>query len=128
MRSKAWLATRVSLRLAQRSRRLCSTRAAALVLLAHAEATKITYFSMNPKFRYPHGTLTKRHRQHGICSPYDMEQASTRNELVQPHAWLAGVMSASPEQVDACELAVRRDMRAASRSFDKALRAYKHLG
>ncbi len=47
MRSKAWLAARVSLRLArlphtassaQRSRRL--TRAAAPVLLAHAEVTK----------------------------------------------------------------------------------------
>ena len=49
MRSKAWLATRVSLRLArlprtassaQRSRRLRSTRAAAPVLHAHAEVTK----------------------------------------------------------------------------------------
>ena len=36
MRSKAWLAARVSLRLA----RLRSTRAAAPVLLAHAEVTK----------------------------------------------------------------------------------------
>jgi hypothetical protein len=35
---------------AQRSRRLCSTRAAALVLLAHAEVTKNTiFFSMGPK-------------------------------------------------------------------------------
>ena len=49
MRSKAWLATRVSLRLArlprtassaQRSRRLRSTRAAAPVLLAHANVTE----------------------------------------------------------------------------------------
>jgi hypothetical protein len=48
-RSKAWLAVRMSLRLAslphttssaQRSRRLRSTRAAAPVLLAHAEVTK----------------------------------------------------------------------------------------
>ncbi len=62
---------------------------------------------MGPKLRYPHGTLTKRHRQYGIYSPYDMEQARTQNELVQPHAWLAGVMSTSPEQVDACELATR---------------------
>ena len=47
------LATRVSLRLArlprtassaQRSRRLCSTRAAALVLVAHTEVTKTKYF------------------------------------------------------------------------------------
>ena len=49
MRSKAWLAARVSLRLArlprtassaQRSRRLRSTHAAAPVLLAHADVTK----------------------------------------------------------------------------------------
>jgi hypothetical protein len=62
MRSKAWLAARVSLRLArlprtassaQRSRRLRSTRAAAPVLLAHAEVTKIIIFSMSPKLRYP---------------------------------------------------------------------------
>ena len=45
MRSKAWLAARVSLRLAgtassaQRSRSLRSTRAAAPGLLAHAEVT-----------------------------------------------------------------------------------------
>ncbi len=63
MHSKAWLAARVSLRLArpprtassaQRSHRLCSTRAAAPVLLAHAEVTKnIIRFSMGPKLRYP---------------------------------------------------------------------------
>ena len=62
MRSKAWLAARVSLRLArlprtassaQCSRRLRSTRAAAPVLLAHAVVTKnIIFFSMGPKFRY----------------------------------------------------------------------------
>ena len=62
MRSKAWLAARVSLRLArllhttrsaQRSRRLRSTRAAAPVLLAHAEVTKnIKYFWMGPKLRH----------------------------------------------------------------------------
>ncbi len=49
MRSKAWLAARVSLQLArlsrtassaQRSRRLCSTLAAAPGLLAHALVTK----------------------------------------------------------------------------------------
>ena len=59
MRSKVRLATRMSLRLArlhrtaisaQRSRRLRSTRAAAPVLLAHAEVTK--HFSMGPKLRY----------------------------------------------------------------------------
>ena len=53
MRSKAWLAARVSLRLArlprtassaQCSRRLRSTRAAAPVLLAHAEVTKNIIF------------------------------------------------------------------------------------
>ena len=62
MRSKAWLAARVSHRLArlprtassaQRSRRLRSTRAAAPVLLAHAEVTKnITFSSIGPKLRY----------------------------------------------------------------------------
>ncbi len=61
MRSKAWLAARVSLRLArlprtassaQHSRRLRSTRAAAPILLAHAEVTKtIILFSMGPKLR-----------------------------------------------------------------------------
>ncbi len=40
MRSKAWLAARVSLRLAH----LSSTRAAAPVLLAHAEVTKHIIF------------------------------------------------------------------------------------
>ena len=54
MRSKTWLAARMSLRLgrlprtasgAQRSRRRRSTRAAAPVLLAHADVTKsIKYF------------------------------------------------------------------------------------
>ena len=63
MRSKAWLAARVSLRLArlprtassaQRSRSLRSTRAAAPVLLAHANVTEnINIFSMGPKLRYP---------------------------------------------------------------------------
>ncbi len=63
MRSKAWLATRVSLRLAhqprtasgaQCSRRLRSTRAAAPVLLAHADVTKQHYiFPMGPTLRYP---------------------------------------------------------------------------
>ncbi len=63
MRPKAWLATRVSLRLArlpcttsnaQRSRRLRSTRAAAPVLFAHAEVTKnIICFFMGPKLRCP---------------------------------------------------------------------------
>ena len=63
MHSKAWLAARVSLRLArlprtassaQRSRRLCSTRAAAPVLLAHADVTEnIKYFLMGPKLRHP---------------------------------------------------------------------------
>ena len=39
---------------AQRSRRLRSTLAAAPVLLAHAEVTKIIIFSsMDPKLRYP---------------------------------------------------------------------------
>ena len=70
MRSKAWLAARVSLRLArlprtassaQRSRRLRSTRAAAPVLLAHANVTEnINIFSMGPKLRYP--TVAKRVR------------------------------------------------------------------
>jgi hypothetical protein len=56
---KGWLAARVSLRqarlprTAQRSRRLRSTRAAATVLLAHANVTKnIKYFSMGPKLRH----------------------------------------------------------------------------
>ncbi len=63
MHSKAWLTTRVPLRLArmprtassaQRSRRLRSTRAVAPALLAHAEVTKNTIrFSMGPKRRYP---------------------------------------------------------------------------
>jgi hypothetical protein len=63
MRSKAWLAARVSLQLArlprtassaQSSRRLRSTRAAAPVLLAHAEVTEnITFPSMGQQFRYP---------------------------------------------------------------------------
>ena len=56
---------RVSLRLArlprtassaQRSRHLCSTCAAAPVLLAHAEPEvikPITFFSMGPKLRHP---------------------------------------------------------------------------
>ncbi len=67
IRSKAWLAARVSLRLArlprtassaQRSRRLRSTRAAAPVLLAHANVTEsINIFRMDPKRRHPHGTL-----------------------------------------------------------------------
>ncbi len=66
MRSKAWLAARVSLRLAhlrraassaQRSRRLRSTRAAVSGLLAHTEVTKKPIKnSMGPKLRYPHGT------------------------------------------------------------------------
>ena len=60
MRSKAWLAARVSLRLArlprtassaQRSRRLRSTRAAAPGLLARAEVTNTEIFSMGPKLR-----------------------------------------------------------------------------
>ena len=50
MRSKAWLAARMPLRLArlpraQRSRRLRSTRAAAPGLLAHTEVTKNIIFS-----------------------------------------------------------------------------------
>jgi hypothetical protein len=63
MRSKAWLAARVSLRLArlpctassaQRSRHLRSTCAAAPVLLAHAEVTKtIICFQIGQKLRYP---------------------------------------------------------------------------
>ena len=62
MRLKAWLAARVSLRLArlprtassaQRSRRLRSMCAAAQVLLAHADVTKnIKYLSMHPKLRH----------------------------------------------------------------------------
>ncbi len=61
MRSKAWLAARVTVSLwlarlpctassAQRSRRLRSTRAAAPVLLAHAD---VTIFSICPKLRFP---------------------------------------------------------------------------
>ena len=63
MRSKTWLAARVSLQLArlprtarcaQRSRRLRSTRAAAPVLLAHANVTEsINIFLMGPNLRYP---------------------------------------------------------------------------
>ena len=62
MCSKAWLAARVSLRLArlprtarsaQRSRRLHSTRTAAPVLLAHAEVTKNNIFQIGPKLRSP---------------------------------------------------------------------------
>ena len=63
VRSKAWLAKRAPLRLArlprtagraQRSRRFRSMRAAAPVLLVHAEATKnIIFFPMGPKRRYP---------------------------------------------------------------------------
>ncbi len=68
MRSKAWLAVRVSLPLArlprtassaQRSRRLRSTRAAAPVLLAHAIVTEnINILSMGPKLRH---TTVRRH-------------------------------------------------------------------
>ena len=63
MRSKVWLAARLSLRLArlprtasrdQRPLRLRSTRAAAPVLLAHTEVTKNRlFFDMGPKLRYP---------------------------------------------------------------------------
>ncbi len=58
MRSKAWLAVRVSLRLARLPRTassaLRSTRAAAPVLLAHADVTKnIILYSMGPKLRHP---------------------------------------------------------------------------
>ncbi len=74
MRSKAWLAVRVSLQLArlprvcqlwlarlprttssaQLSHRLRSTRAAVPVFLAHAEVTKnIIVFPMGPKLRHP---------------------------------------------------------------------------
>ena len=58
MRSKAWLAARVLLRLArlprtansaQRSRRLCSTYAAVPALLTHAEVTKTYYVINGPK-------------------------------------------------------------------------------
>ncbi len=68
MRSKAWLAARVSLRLArlprtassaQHSRRLRSTRAAAPVLLAHADVTNIIIFFFNgPNTKAPHGTCS----------------------------------------------------------------------
>ncbi len=52
VRSKAWLAARVTL--AQSSRRLVFTRAAAPGLLAHAEGTQIIIcFPMGPKLRYP---------------------------------------------------------------------------
>ena len=67
VRSKAWLAARVSLRLArlprtassvQRSRRLRSMCAVSPVLLAHAELTKIIIFSsMGPKLRYLGGSF-----------------------------------------------------------------------
>ena len=80
MRSNAWLAARVSLRLArlphtassaQRSRRLRYTRAAAPVLLAHAEVTKIIIF-----FQWVQNLGTQRHqRQHILCKC--KEQAST---------------------------------------------------
>ncbi len=64
MRSKAWLAAHVALRLAclprtassaQRSRCLCSTRAAAPVLLFSRtlRSQNTEYFLMGPKLRYP---------------------------------------------------------------------------
>ncbi len=63
LKGLAYCTARVSLRLAclprtassaQRSRHLRSTRAAALVYLAHAEVTKtIILFSMGPNRRYP---------------------------------------------------------------------------
>ncbi len=62
MRSKAWLAARISLRLARiprtartarRSRRQRSTLAAAPGLLAHTEVAIILFFSMVPTLRYP---------------------------------------------------------------------------
>ncbi len=78
MRSKAWLAARVSLRQArlprtassaQRSRRLRSTHAAAPVLLAHAEVTKIILF-----FQWVQNLGTLRYADRAI------------NTLVQSHA------------------------------------------
>ena len=71
MRSKAWLAARVSLRLArlprtassaQRSRRLRSTLAAAPVLLAHTEVTKTLYLLNGYETEVPHGN-THTHTQ-----------------------------------------------------------------
>ena len=81
MRSKAWLAACASLRLArlprtasiaQRSRRLRSTRAAAPVLLAHAEVTaNIMFFTMGPTLTYP-----TRLMQMGSDRVYDAECAT----------------------------------------------------
>ncbi len=78
MRSKAWLAARVSLRLArlprlassaQRSRHLHSTRAAAPVLLAHAEVTENIIM-----FQWVQTLGTPRYicRSRPMMRPYDM--------------------------------------------------------
>jgi hypothetical protein len=70
MRSKAWLAVRVTAcglprtaSSAQSSRRLRSVRAAAPVLLAHAVVTKTIIFSMGPKLRHPTVVPRARHCQ-----------------------------------------------------------------
>ena len=91
MRSKAWLATHVSLRLtrlprtestAQRSRRLRSTRADVPVLLVHADATNNNYFSMGPERRYP-------------AVPVRGEYAPTKSPVGGPHAAVAAADSST---------------------------------
>ena len=106
MRSKAWLVARLSLRLArlprtassaQRSRRLRSTRAAAPVLLAHADVTEnIKYFSMGPKLRHP--TVAGRHLDgskktlNSECSIHS-EGSDDASEWKPRHARSAGCRS-----------------------------------
>ncbi len=92
---KAWLAARVSLRLArlprtassaQRSRRLRSTRAAAPGLLAHANVTEIIkHFSMGPKLR---------HTAVVVC--------------VRSKAWLAARAGVSGRRITPANLHLRR--------------------
>ncbi len=84
MRSKAWLAARVSLRLArlprtassaQRSRRLRSMRAAALVLLPHAEVTENMDFFSGSKTWVP--------RWYHISGSMHLHRA----RQARPHCW-----------------------------------------
>ena len=103
MRSKAWLAASVSLRLArlprtassaQRSRRLRSTLAAAPVLLAHANvAENINIFSMGPKLRYPTVSRSmiqrtyqckQSSREHARCRSFCRKDCTLGSEGLEP--------------------------------------------
>ncbi len=91
MRSKAWLATCGSLRLArlprtassaQRSRRLRFTRAAAPVLLAHAEVTKsVIYISVGPKLRYPAVVLIRNTTSTAVIEGLALPRASHSGKI-----------------------------------------------